>query len=136
MTTVPPDTGTPDFRRIAVVLDGAADQLDRYGWFQGSNWDGEQADRGTPRSEARQCAMGAITTAVCGDPSAETLPDATAFALWNAAIDAVEDHTRGIGAGNLTAWNDAEGRTHAEVTSVLRAAARAVREGGPTGDAC
>lgn len=105
----------------AEILDGAADYIEEYGWTQGPE---SSSVPGCPT-----CAGIAIDLAAKdGD---EVVPE------WFAAVDFL----RGVvgasrfGAGGVIDWNDAPGRTQAEVVTALRTAAdnarKAEQEGTP-----
>jgi len=87
------------------ILNDAADIIDRDGWVQG-----ELSIPGQGR-----CTLDAI--AASGDGFGDP-----AVYLAVAALNGY------LGSIRLAAWNDAPGRTHAEVVSALRGAAREARD--------
>lgn len=84
----------------AATLRAAARHIEKHGWCQGEMF----SDAGA------SCAVGAIfsVTGLVGLP------------LCCKALEAVSEH---IGCDKLSEWNDAPGRTAAEVIAALRAAA-------------
>ena len=94
--------------KIADVLERAADYIDQHGWCQD-----EYAD-----DSGRVCAAGAISAITEGSPE-RFAPLSMRLALSNA----VED----LGFTGIADWNDALGRTQAEVTAKIREVAAAER---------
>jgi hypothetical protein len=100
------------------VLERAADLLSEWDWCQGAARCGDAI-----------CAEGAVWFAVTGtlphgqyvEPDGEIAPP-----LYFEACDAV---SRFLGWPGLMLWNDAVGRTKAEVLARLRDAATYLREG-------
>jgi hypothetical protein len=111
---------------VADILDKAANHIDTVGWHQGELYDRYQAIESA--SECRVCMLGAINVALHGDPkfpigrkiAGET--DAHDVAAYIERRLAVDD--------DMATWNDAEGRTQAEVTAALRETAAELRGGG------
>lgn len=92
--------------RLALVKESlrrAADLIDENGWF------GDHPDNDSPPPNTL-CALLAIGKAVGDD-----------HALWNAATSRFRES---IGGTSIIGYNDAPGRTAAEVTAALRAAAQ------------
>lgn len=87
---------------VADVLTRAADLLEEFGWRQG--------DYGSKR-EGTFCMLGAVDAA-CGDLGANFHNDGVCLALYKSFEDA-----------SVVKWNDAPGRTKAEVVAKLRDAA-------------
>jgi hypothetical protein len=123
-TTTAPAEVTP-----ADILRGAATYLDRYGWHQGDYY-ATIADPSVPFPPA--CAFGAIAAAAYGgriaDPYSPNLPGDQRRAFTRAAdvFDGYLIDYHGTDDGNLIPgqeWNDVTGRTAADVTAALRAAA-------------
>jgi hypothetical protein len=84
----------------------AADIIGERGWRQG----------GWQDAEGRICAVSALFLAV--DPNAELIEDESP---WPAAVSKVHDEiTLGLGVPSLSEWQDAPGRTEAEVLAALR----------------
>lgn len=111
---VPETTVEQPVATVADVLDRAADLLEEFGWCQkkaGSKFEGEM------------CAVGAIM---------ESVDDFTGSwgsvgrDLYNAACSIQGDASEAT-IWPLAIWNDAPGRTKAEVVARLRDAARAAR---------
>ena len=113
---------TPTPADIADVLDRAADHIDRVGWTQG---DWCEATPGLRPEESPVDADSALAVAVGAAPftPGSGLTPAQAVA-YHAAMNALHRHIR----GGLIAWNDKPGRTQAEVTAVMRAAAASQRK--------
>lgn len=86
---------------VADVLNGAAELIERDGWVQGRFADG-----------ARRCASQAIYDATLAGPGT--------VRVFHEARDVFAED---IAADTTWAWNDAAGRTQAEVVAALRAAA-------------
>jgi hypothetical protein len=100
------------------LIDAAADWLDTHGWIQGQiaiNKLG-QACLATGPHAASACAMGALFLAV--GPGNITLLSIIASDVCSAWLDMP-----------LETFNDAEGRTKAEVINALRTIAAAERAG-------
>ena len=105
--------------KTSEILAKAADLIEQRGWSQGWYCD----DAGS------LCATGAILAAAGIEPEAResanlwaTFDDAKwadADRAWRVVDDVVNAHT--------PAWNDARGRTAAEVVAALRGAAEAAR---------
>jgi hypothetical protein len=88
---------------VAAVLDRAADLIEERGWIQGRCKD-----------ETGICALHAIDLATPDDDDDEMYWH-TSEAVWQRV------------GWNITGWNDAPGRTAAEVIAALRAAAESER---------
>ncbi len=99
--------------QTAADLRAAADVLERDGWLQG--------DYGTRHGP--KCLAGAVNHVVNGGGSVDDLGGACE--LEDRAADAVQSVAALLGQGyaDITRWNDAPGRTAAEVIAALRAAA-------------
>ncbi len=91
-----------DSKQVADVLNGAADLLERDGWCQKRGRIGPKRD---------------VATAVV-DAAVES---------WRAANQAFPWLREVIGQDGVTIWQDAPGRTQAEVVAALRAAAERAR---------
>lgn len=122
MTTA---TTTPTNIEIAEVLDKAIAHLERVGHTKGYLYDEEQADNGTPLEDCPVCAWGAINFAVHGEPRPAADGTAPAFALAQAAGDAVRAH---LDVTLLSEWNDAKGRQKRQITKAMRDTAEALRK--------
>lgn len=113
-------TVSEEMKGVTDVLNAAADLLEKPGaWTQG-----------------------AASRDVFGNPDgdAEIWPDAVCWCVWGAILNvtgetsivganqrtksAAEALERHIGTNDVTTWNDASGRTQAEVVAALREAAR------------
>ncbi|MFH9813454.1 hypothetical protein ACH4NI_35480 [Streptomyces olivaceus] len=114
---------TPTPADIADVLDRAADHINRVGWIQDEWWEGTPPDL-YPEAVSVD-ADSALAVAAGAEPFAPDsgLTTEQAF-VYHAAADALRRH---VGCG-LILWNDKPGRTQAEVTAVMRAAAASQRE--------
>jgi hypothetical protein len=127
-------TEPPTINPVQVLRD-AADYLETYGWHQG----GFFMFTGIHRPPAA-CSLGAIQIAVTGEPvdvfaddfNATPVTDSQFWAVLHAAglvIDHLrrEHNTAQLGSlskvAALARWNDRDGRTAAEVVTVMRAAA-------------
>lgn len=99
----------------AEILDRAADHIDRVGWHQGSLYD--NSELAFPSCPV--CALGAINVALHGEPTFP-LDGADPHDVADAVLDT-------LGIEGLADWNDAPGRTQAEVTAALRDTAAALR---------
>lgn len=88
---------------VADVLNGAADLIERDGWVQGAYKQG-----------SRRCARQAL-----GDAANLSFPSAQ-WAAYHAAGDTLAE---GLEEQSVWAWNDAPGRTQAEVVAALQIAA-------------
>lgn len=92
------------------------------GLMQGNYFDHKQVYvEGVPPSQARVCAKGSINTAITGHP----LPDGN---LSSPQIVAASEHVRRYmaafyGSTVITDYNDADGRTAAQMALLLRKAA-------------
>lgn len=96
---------TPDARRI---IARAADILEQQGWCQ-------DVLKREVNGKTCYCTLGALIAAV---------DEATPFAEVNPYVNNVEDY---LGPGScISIWNDAPGRTQAEVVAVLRAVANSI----------
>jgi hypothetical protein len=115
----------------AALLRAAADHLDTHGWQQGRLYH-YGADRRLP---PRACTVGALYLAANGGraltgcidaPSAELRAAFRYLAGQLVASGQLDPDPDGSGTweGTLADWNDHPGRTAAEVTTALRAAAR------------
>lgn len=115
--------GQQQEKTVAEVLEAAASLIEPEGaWTQGAYYrdaNGREiyADR---REAACFCALGAIR--IAGDYDASGLPDLNPAAQ---VLEGVLD--TGVG---IHEWNDAPGRTQAEVVAKLREAAAVARERG------
>ena len=89
--------------QVAADLRAAADVLERDGWTRGAWLD-----------EGRRCVAGALTKAVM-----DLHPDDNFDRAYQSAHDTLSGH---LGTAPML-WNDAHGRTAAEVIAALRAAA-------------
>ncbi|MEE6264968.1 MULTISPECIES: DUF6197 family protein [Streptomyces] len=108
---------------IPAILDRAADHIDRVGWHQGSLYDSTQSDEAV--IDCRVCAIGAINVALHSTPN---FPDVQAEADAHDIAAAVEEFLGLSSEGaDLPDWNDADGRTQAEVTAALRDTADSLR---------
>lgn len=110
--------------QIAAALDAAADHIDKVGWFQGDLYD-DYTNPLRPLTECRVCAIGALNVALYGTPRFPAAVDRGALTAHDVADFLRSRH----GGGELAEWNDAEGRTQAEVTGLLRATAAELRGG-------
>ena len=104
----------------AADLRAAADLIERDGWTQGRY-----------HLDGCHCALGAIATAITGDPQAD--PDEGIFAAdadgdmkmwtrWGRATRVLRWQIDGPGAA-ISEWNDEHGRTAEEVVAKMREAA-------------
>ncbi|MGW2920320.1 DUF6197 family protein [Streptomyces angustmyceticus] len=101
---------------IPAVYERAADHIDRVGWIQGNLYD---RAGGMPFNLCRVCAVGAINIALNGSPR---------FPSYGIdAHDVVQPLREALGCEEMADWNDAPGRTQAEVTAALRDTAAALR---------
>jgi hypothetical protein len=107
--------------KIADVLERAAARVER-GWTRGHYARDARGRRASPRGRVAVawCAEGAIA-AEYGMPSAEG-PAYDAFLALSKLLRSVSP-----GAKSVYDWNDAPGRTQAEVVAALREAARRAR---------
>lgn len=124
-----PTIKTPTAVQTADALDKAADHLDRVGHHKGYLYDTDQADAGTPLTDCRVCAAGAINIAVYGQPafpSRETTEGE--LQLEFRAFDALVAHLR-LGVTTLPDWNDAEDRQKRTVVKAFRDTAASLRAG-------
>lgn len=109
---------------FADILDKAANHIDAVGWFQGALYN-DFADPAKPLVTCQVCAIGAINMALHGTPQFPlTVPQGEPGAhevadLMRSRIDGAE----------VSEWNDAEGRTQAEVTALMRETAAELRGG-------
>lgn len=116
---------TPDALRVADVLERAADRLSKPGvWTQGAfskdrkgGYDDDLIARGRP---VCWCALGGIASAAKHRPSSP-------FRKNRRAYEALKTFEAVIGEDGPD-WNDASGRTQAEVVAKLREAAALARE--------
>lgn len=106
---------------LADVLDKAADHIDTVGWWQGSLYN----DTYKPVTARPVCAMGAINMALYGTPQFPPLARRENYETYQVA-DLLKPR---IGNSELSDWNDAEGRTQAEVTALMRETAAELRRG-------
>lgn len=110
-----------DLTAIADILDKAADHIDTVGWWQGSLYE----DAYTPVTACPVCAMGAINMALHGTPKFPLEVRRCDYETYRVA-----DFLRPrMGGSELAEWNDAEGRTQAEVTALMRETAAELRGG-------
>jgi hypothetical protein len=113
----------PTNTEVADILDQAIGVIRTNGWHQGDRYDHDQADAGTPRSECRVCAVGAIAIVISGSPS-----DTTREAAWAAG-----KVRRALGAHlktrHIVGWNDTPGRTAEQVIQAFRETAAGLRAG-------
>lgn len=124
MTTIAPTTA-----EVADVLDKAADHLDRVGLTKCYLYDEDQADTGTPRTDCRVCAAGAINFAVHGMPSySVTQVSDEQRELEVVAEEALAAHL-GLGSTTVPQWNDAKGRQKRQVVKAFRDTAASLRAG-------
>ena len=93
---------------VADVLNGAADLLEREGWWQG--------DYRGPNGET--CVDGALVRAVGQQPGG--IMEGDVGLSYLAAVKVLRHH---LGREFVSAWNDDPQRTKAEVVAALRAAA-------------
>ena len=111
---------------IAAILDEAAYIIESNGWIQGDYINQRQIDDGQGPEDCAACARGAINMAAGGPPDNDYLRGA------QEASNAVEEwlvYSGSLGeALSLVEWNDADGRTAADVIAALRGAAQAERE--------
>lgn len=116
MTTTP----APTKAEIAGVLNKAADHLDRVGLTKGYLYDEDQADAGTPRTDCRVCAVGAINVAVHGLPSySVTQVSDEQQELGAVAQEALAAHLD-LGTTTVPQWNDAKARQKRQVVKAFR----------------
>jgi hypothetical protein len=102
----------------ADILRRAACYLLTHGWRQGGLYAGSSH---TPAA----CAIGAIGMAACGGRLAPTNPRG-ARPTYRAAVTVLHTYLHRVTGGqyrSIGAWNDAPGRTAAEVIAALHAAA-------------
>lgn len=106
----------------AEIAAKAADLVDTNGHHRGYLYDEAQADEGTKPAECRLDAVGAINTAVFGQPCwpSEEHPDRL---LAEAVVVELEKTVKGPAAG----WNDAKGRQKRQVVKALRDTANRLR---------
>lgn len=114
-----------DLIAIADVLDKAAAVIDRNGWTQGDLYDMAQGED-RPAQDCRVCAIGAINTAVYGDPM-YPVRSSQLSTPGEHAVDLMRDHLR-LGSMKLAVWNDTPGRTADEVTRAMRETAAGLRK--------
>lgn len=93
------------------VLHRAADLLEEFGWCQGRNGS---------RAEGQMCIGGAVREA-CRDFGFE-------YGTGSAMHHALKNAARAFFPSGAPVWNDATGRTRAEVVARLREAAEASHE--------
>jgi hypothetical protein len=118
----------PERRRIntGAIITRAAAIIERNGLNQGGFVEAAPADSDVPRNLAyrRVCAAGAIRLATSGNPEEDCPAARAAIRLLSELLpgDAPTDDQTGDVAyvEHVARWNDAEGRTTAEVASVLR----------------
>jgi hypothetical protein len=117
--TPPTDAALPPFAMTpADILRGAARYLETHGWHQGALYAGSSH---TPAA----CAIGAIGMIACGGRLAPTNPRG-ARPTYRAATTALHTYLHTATGGQhrrVSDWNDASGRTAAEVIAALRGAA-------------
>lgn len=101
--------------RTVEILRGAKTVLERNGWHQGTFYDQAQHDTGVPRAQCRVCLMGAVYVAASGSPITYGYGAAEAQGLLTETLD-----RRGRWE-QVYDWNDAPGRTLAEVLELLDA---------------
>ncbi|MGW0837092.1 DUF6197 family protein [Streptomyces prunicolor] len=111
----------PEF---ADILDKAADHIDTVGWFQGSLYN-DFTDPDKPLAACQVCALGAINMALHGTPQFPL----RGHEIRYEAHEVAELLKSRIGDDELAEWNDAEGRTQAEVTALMRETAAELRGG-------
>jgi hypothetical protein len=121
-----PSLTEPTTAEVADVLDKAIAHMDRVGHFKGYLYDEEQADNGTPLKDCPVCAWGAINFAVHGEPRPAAEGTPAAYALAQAAGDAVRANLELKGL--LSEWSDAKGRQKRQVTKAFRDTAARLRE--------
>lgn len=109
----------------ADALEKAAILLESNGLFKGAYYDARQSVRRDRYAEdCRMCTMGAINTAVTGNPDATPAWEES-HGRVHELYAAVEQF---LGVRSLADWNDAEERTQEEVVAALKGAAAAERE--------
>ena len=111
---------------IADILDKAAEHIDRVGWIQNGLYDESQWGDDFPLQACRVCAVGAINTAVYGNPRYPIL-ETGLQAVAIGAENALKQHLA-LDNSTIPLWNDAPGREADEVTKALRDTAAALRE--------
>ena len=106
---VVPQTKTyPDVLRHAALI------IEERGWHQGHYISGD----------GKVCALGAIVLALGGSFDATGGPKYKSFTDYAQASEMVSDYLTGGGPiYGVADWNDRQGRTAAQVTAALRAAA-------------
>lgn len=98
--------------QVAADLRAAADVLERNGWTQHTNFDEQTGCR---------CAMGALAfIASDGETSHDGVMRGTPRGV---RLDAAAGQVVDLVSIGITVWNDADGRTAAEVIAALRSAA-------------
>lgn len=117
------------------VLDAAADVIERQGWMQGAYGIVTDPERVIFRADGPVCAVGAINTAMWGDPSPFYHLGDDVIALRFRVIDALDSATAqgrvdSFALDRVVAWNDYTDRTRDEVVAAFRAAAERERKGG------
>lgn len=109
------------------ILRGAKAALERNGWTQHDTIDEAQYAAGTPMAECRVDLSGALHMAVTGDPTGGD--NLTAMEARMVLLGIIwESGSAGSGLGS---WNDAEGRTEAEIYALLDEAIRRAEAGEP-----
>lgn len=128
-TTTEPATAAialPTVDDIAYTLTVAAAVIQANGLMKGDLYDAVAVDNGTPRQEARVCAVGAIHTAVAGTPVLGLSADGDLEAkviLADMARAALGQYVH----RSVPAWNDEDERTADHVEAALRATAADLR---------
>jgi hypothetical protein len=135
--TPTPDTAQPVDITPADVLRGAACYLDLHGWRQGALYTDDRHTTDTPSITPAACALGAIGMAAFGERIPDNPDHRPEWRDYKRATNALDDYLALTGAKNSVPvtdddstdsasvgdWNDAPGRTAAEVIAALNAAA-------------
>jgi hypothetical protein len=125
-------TETVSRAALADLIDRAAARLERYGWIQKERYSQDQINFGVPLWQCSACASGAIDSAAMVDADGREVdgPDlgmvaTEVFGPWLVANRGAAD--MGYPDSTVFEWNDAEGRTAAEVVLALRGCAADLR---------
>jgi hypothetical protein len=121
----------------ADILRGAARYLHQHGWRQGALYADDEHTTRTPSPTPAACALGAIGMAAFGERIPDHPEQRPGWRDYQRASNALDDYLTDTGAKNTVPvrdddstdnasvgdWNDAPGRTAAEVIAALHAAA-------------
>lgn len=119
--------------KTSEVLNAAADYIEEHGWIQGQYGEfveGSAIEAPYYPPGCRVCLTGAINLVTDGSPC---LPGSMGVgnselnaAAYQAVRQALEVRGKITARESVMTWNDAEGRTQAEVVALLRRVAREV----------